>query len=161
LRRAWAAYRFRSVSILATPTFLDDMARIPAVHRIVIGAVLAGSSVLLSHRLATSAPAATREPFHLELLHSEPAVNETLTVSPKRLKLWFSESIELKGTSIRLANARNEAVKLGKLTVDTAALAPAVVVVPQTLTPGKYTVTWRAAGDDGHPSTGKFAIFMK
>jgi len=67
----------------------------------------------------------------------------------------------LKGPSVRLTAARNEAVKLGKLSVDTAPLAPAIVAVPNTLAPGKYLVTWRAAGDDGHPSTGKFSFTMK
>lgn len=88
-------------------------------------------------------------------------MNEVLSASPRLLKLWFSESIELKGTSVRVANAKGEAVKLGKLSVDTAALAPAIVVVPQSLAAGKYTITWRASGDDGHPSTGKFSFTMK
>ena len=130
-------------------------------RRLSAAAVFASAAVLLSHHVATSAPAASPAPFHLELLRSEPAVNETLTASPTQVKLWFSESIELKGTSIRLTDARNEAVKLGKLSVDTAPLAPAIVVLPHALAPGKYLVTWRAAGDDGHPSTGKFSFTMK
>lgn len=130
-------------------------------RRLTAAAVIASATILVSHHVATSAPATPSAPFHLELLRSEPAVNETLTASPKQVKLWFSESIELKGTSIRLADARNAAVKLGKLSVDTAPLAPAIVVLPQALAPGKYLVTWRAAGDDGHPSTGKFSFTMK
>lgn len=135
------------------------MSRIRIARRLVVGAALGVATMLIAHSSAASAPASSL--FHLELLRSEPAVNDTAAVSPKQLKLWFSESIELKGTSVQLKNARNEAIKLGKLSVDTAPLAPAIVVVPQPLVAGKYTVTWHAAGDDGHPSTGKFSFRVK
>jgi methionine-rich copper-binding protein CopC len=136
------------------------MSRILSVRRVGLAVALGGATVLLSHRSATSAPVASPGRFHLELVRAEPAPNATVTASPKQLKLWFSESIELAGTRVQLENARNEAVKLGKLSVDTAALAPAVIVVPQPLPAGKYTVTWHAS-DDGHPSTGKYSFLVK
>lgn len=132
----------------------------PSVPRIVGALAIAAVAILAVSGSATSASLASPAPFHLTLVRAEPMVNDTVRVSPKQLKLWFSESIELKGTSVRLLNSRREAVTLGKLSVDTAALAPAVVVVPRTLAPGKYTVSWRAS-DDGHPSSGKFAFVVK
>lgn len=121
-----------------------------------IASAFAAVALFATRGSATSTPL-----FHLQLLRSEPAVNETVTTLPKQLKLWFSESIELKTTSVKLTDAKNEVVKLGKLAVDTAPLAPAIVDLPTKLAAGKYTVTWRAAGDDDHPSTGKFSFVVK
>jgi len=157
----FAASRHQLFSDANSLTLTFRMSATVFARRLTAAAVIASATILFSHHAATSAPAGRAAPFHLELLRSEPAVNEALTASPKQLKLWFSESIELKGTSVRLTDARNEAVKLGKLSVDTAPLAPPSVGAPNTLSPGKYLVTWRAAGDDGHPSTGKFSFTMK
>ncbi|HEY4303532.1 MAG TPA: copper resistance protein CopC [Gemmatimonadaceae bacterium] len=132
-----------------------------SVRRVLLGATLGVATTFVIHSSAVSAPAPLAVPFHVELLRSEPAVNETITAIPKQIKLWFSESIELKTTNVKLTNAKNEAVKLGKLAVDTAPLAPAIVDLPPKLAAGKYTVTWRAAGDDDHQSTGKYSFTVK
>ena len=137
------------------------MPRLVPVRALVLGAVVALPASLVFSQPVRSAPAPRGAAFHLELLRSEPAVNATLNASPQRLALWFSESIELATTSVKLTNARNEPIGLGTLAVDTAPLAPALVDVRTRLTAGKYTVTWRAAGDDNHPSTGKFSFVVK
>ena len=112
-----------------------------------------------SHKPAAAANAAPR--FHLFLNRAEPKVNDTISTSPKAIKLWFSESVTPKAIAIRVTGPNNRAVKTGEPTVDAAEYSPAVFSVPETLTAGVYTVAWRAMGDDGHATSGKFSFTLR
>lgn len=135
--------------------------------RIIVARRLAAAALVVAPALITLTSAMGEPPrvaparFHLALKRAEPAVNDTVSASPKMLKLWFTESVGGTTTAVRLMNANNEAVKLGEVSVDAAPLSPAVVAVPETLAAGTYTVMWRAMADDGHPSSGKFAFTVK
>ena len=52
-------------------------------------------------------------------------------------------------------------VKTGEPTVDAAEHSPAVFSVPETLAAGVYTVSWRAMGDDGHATSGKYSFTLR
>jgi hypothetical protein len=99
--------------------------------------------------------------FHARLVKAQPGVNETVTVSPDSLKLWFSERVELPLSKVALKGGG--AVKmLGALAFGgPGADAPMVVAVRDKLAPGTYTVDWTVAGKDGHPTKGSFAFVVK
>lgn len=120
---------------------------------------LAGASSLAVARHDAIASNVAR--FHLELSKAEPRKNDTLTVSPAAIKLWFSESVQPKAVSVRLTNPQRHAVALGTVTVDSAAKSPAVVTVPDSLAPGTYWVAWHALASDGHPGSGSFSFTIR
>jgi copper transport protein len=93
---------------------------------------------------------------HAELLRSSPASGARLSASPAGLSLWFSEKPELRLTTIQLVDSSGTAIALGT----PAATDSNGITVPivGTLNSGHYTVTWKTAAADGHPSSGKFSF---
>ncbi len=100
---------------------------------------------------ARSAPDAR---FHIKLLKSSPADKDTVVNGPAAIKLWFSESIELPVSSVKLTGPKGEPIPLAKLTHSDSANAPVVAGITKPLADGAYKVTWKAASKDGHPATG-------
>ena len=100
---------------------------------------------------------------HFALVRSAPTKDQKFeaTAAPTRLQLWFSEAPA--GPASQMALKRDGVdVALGKIVVvDKEKSIHADPVKP--LEPGAYTLTWRAAGDDGHVMTGelKFSIAPK
>jgi copper transport protein len=92
---------------------------------------------------------------HARLTKSDPAANSTLSEPPKAIALWFSEAPELAMTKIILSDSAGARVSLGPVERGDSKLAIRLKV-PTTLRPGRYTVTWRVAAADGHPSNGSF-----
>src|SRR5947209_8455688 len=88
---------------------------------------------------AVAAPAAGR--LHVALTKAEPGRNDTITTSPKSLKLWFSEPVQAAVTGARVVGPGDHAVSLGVPHVDSGprAQAPIVVAISEKLGPGKYT----------------------
>lgn len=95
---------------------------------------------------------------HAHLLRSQPADGARLSESPKLIHLWFSERPELSMTLAELKDASGasyslEPAKPGKndrLSVEFA--------IDRPLPAGHYTLNWRTAASDGHPSHGKFSF---
>lgn len=100
-------------------------------------------------------------PFHLGLKRSEPGANDTLSVSPPAVKLWFTQSVQAGSTSIRLTASDNRVIRTGPVTVAAAALSPAVAKVSETLRAGRYTLAWKTMSADGHPTSGKFTFTVR
>jgi len=97
-------------------------------------------------------PAARR---HVHLVKSEPAAHDTLTTAPHAVTLWFSESIELKVTTIKLT-AADRTIPLGAPTLrDAGKDAPVVATLAKPIPPGRYAVAWSTASRDGHPAKGR------
>jgi copper transport protein len=91
---------------------------------------------------------------HAHLLRSSPASGAKLTTSPAGLSLWFSEKPEPSMTTIQLADSAGTAIALGKpAALDSNGITVAIVGA---LKSGRYTVTWKTAASDGHPSSGKY-----
>jgi methionine-rich copper-binding protein CopC len=92
---------------------------------------------------------------HAHLQMSIPADGSVITTSPNNLMLHFSEAARLTTLSIQKDNEPKQELKPLPTT------AAQHVSVPLTqLTPGTYTVTWRAVSDDGHvmPGTLHFTV---
>jgi len=104
-------------------------------------------------RAAASPPAF----FHATLLSSEPAAKATLTTSPTRIRLVFSEEIEPSLGRIRLV-APDGSVTTLKQTGDPHDVSALIAPITSPLGPGVYRVQWRIVSEDGHPIDGTYAF---
>jgi methionine-rich copper-binding protein CopC len=94
---------------------------------------------------------------HLKLLKSEPMANAALTMSPRDVKLWFSQAPELTVTSIKVKSGRGTAEverALAPLSRAAAANSPIVAPIGAALAKGHYEVVWRTMARDGHVLNG-------
>lgn len=90
--------------------------------------------------------------FHFELIRSTPANNVTLKTAPVRLQLWFTQ-VPAAGVSLLSLKADQADVALNKTVI--AAKDKSMYAEPvKPLAPGRYTLHWRGAGDDGHVQQG-------
>jgi methionine-rich copper-binding protein CopC len=116
--------------------------------------VRAGAAVAFAIGLvATTAWAA---PFHLHLLKSSPAADATVAAAPDTIRLSFSETPELKVTTVTVTGAGSTAVALAPLA--SADSATVVAGVKGKMSAGAYTVAWRTMAKDGHVARGTFAF---
>jgi len=120
-----------------------------------LGSALVAGLVMLPSASVVASTGPTSV-FHLKLVRAEPAVDSTFVSSPESVKLWFSEAVHLKSTSVKVTDKAGAAVELGALSRDSAADAPVVAKVMKTMAPGRYTVTWRSMGKDSHVVKGHF-----
>ncbi|MBP2648283.1 MAG: hypothetical protein H6Q77_1907 [Gemmatimonadetes bacterium] len=111
------------------------------------------SALLLAAFVAAPFPAVR----HNRLVRAEPGVDATVVKSPGQIRLWFTEPPELAVSSIKLADAAAKPIPTGnvKATDDKTSIAVAVMTP---LPAGKYTVTWKTAGADGHVIKGSFGF---
>src|SRR4029450_12489145 len=102
-------------------------------HRPARAAATLGFAICL---IGSSAWAA---PFHLHLLKSSPPANATVSAAPDSIRLWFSQTPELKVTTVKVTGPGSAEVALAPLRGDsTLVLAP----VKGKMAVGAYTVVW-------------------
>jgi len=106
--------------------------------------------------LGVVALSAWAAPFHLHLLKSSPAANATVTAAPDSIRLVFSQTPELKVTSVKVTGPGSAEVPLAPLA--SADSATVVAVVKGKMSAGAYVVTWRTMARDGHVARGTFAF---
>ena len=104
--------------------------------------------------LASTSLAARPTLWHLHLVRSQPAANDTLRQAPAAIRLWFSSPPEMAITTIHLTSADGKAVPVGPATRDEADSSPVVAPVTGSVAPGSYVVAWRTSAQDGHMSSG-------
>lgn len=107
--------------------------------------------------------AVTLSAFHLRVEKTTPVEGATITVAPKQIQIWFSEAPTLVVSSITVTGPSGK-VELGKLALGKNGDTPdnsVVADVKGTPSPGKYTVSWRTSGKDGHVLTGTFEFTLK
>ena len=102
----------------------------------------------------------TRAWAHAHLKRSEPAAGSRLTSSPQLIRFWFSERPELSITFISMKDANGKEFALGPPETDRGDPLLISVRVSQPLPAGRYTVAWRTAASDGHPSHGTFSFVI-
>jgi methionine-rich copper-binding protein CopC len=95
--------------------------------------------------------------LHTVLVKAVPAVDGTIKTAPADLTLWFNERPDLSLSNIRLRAPDSSMVELGAVKAGTDSTAISVPV-RGTLKPGKYTVLYRTAGDDGHVMRGNYSF---
>ena len=102
--------------------------------------------------------AATAASAHAVLLRTDPSPQTTVPRSPKEVRLFFSERVEVGLGAIRVFNVDGKRVDEGKLTRSPDHRQVAIAV-PR-LEDGTYTVTWKAVSADGHLVHGGFTFYV-
>ncbi|MEO5817931.1 MAG: copper resistance protein CopC [Gemmatimonadaceae bacterium] len=95
---------------------------------------------------------------HAHLKKSDPAAKSTLATTPREIRLWFTEQPELSFTTVTLTDSAGVAIPLGPVEMDPDGPMAVRLPVTTTLGGGLYTVSWKTAAADGHPSTGTFTF---
>jgi len=103
----------------------------------------------------------TRAWAHAHLKRSEPAAGSKVASPPQMIRLWFSERPEPLMTFVSLKDANGKEWVLAGVQTDPADQLGVSVGVSQPLPAGPYTVTWRTAASDGHPSHGTFGFVVE
>lgn len=99
--------------------------------------------------------------MHLHLRRAEPGINDTVSVAPKAIKLWFTEAPEAAVARIELVGPGGAKVAMGKPALEPGDDPPLAASVTGAMTPGTYQVTWRAMARDGHPMRGSFRFVFQ
>ena len=94
---------------------------------------------------------------HTALRRAMPGAGDRVP-APHLLWLEFSESVELSGTAVSLADSAGTAMRVGAPAHPSDSGGVIVVPVAGTLAPGRYQVTWQATARDGHPARGSYAF---
>jgi copper transport protein len=97
---------------------------------------------------------------HAHLKRSDPAAGSKVETSPQLIHLWFSEQPELSLTTISLKNTQGKEWVLGGPQKDPGDPLAVSARISQALPAGRYTVAWRTAASDGHPSHGSFDFVL-
>jgi methionine-rich copper-binding protein CopC len=105
--------------------------------------------------LAVGLWSVTASAFHFELVKSSPA-NKASVTAPARLQLWFTQVPAAGVSQLSLKNDAGD-VAISKTVIE--AKDKSMYIDPvKPLTPGRYTIHWRGAGDDGHVMQGDIAF---
>lgn len=94
---------------------------------------------------------------HPQLQSAEPAVG-TGTVSPKEIRITFSESVIARFSGIELKDQSGKAIATGTSEIDPANKKILVVPVKEQLVPGGYNVEWHAVSEDTHRAEGSYSF---
>jgi methionine-rich copper-binding protein CopC len=115
---------------------------------------------MLAAALLATGLAAPAIAWHNHLTKSVPEADGQLAESPKEVRLWFSEKVDPKFSSVTLMKADSSKVDVSKVqpTDDAKSI---LVNLTAPLPSGKYLVRWRTAGDDGHAVRGTFSFSVK
>lgn len=117
-------------------------------------------AALLLGGLTAFAPASAR--FHAHLVKADPAVNDTISTTPKTVRLWFSEPVELALSRMRVVRVGGDTLATGALRHDgSAATTAAADLAAPIATPGTYEVMYHVVARDGHPTTGKYTFVVR
>jgi len=114
-----------------------------------------GTLVAAMAAFAPPRPSPANE-MHLQLERSEPAADATVHEAPTEIRLWFTQSPQIDGTSVRVLPVGGEPLETGDahLAEEDDELVLASLAEP--LASGRYEVRWRAMARDGHVVRGTF-----
>ena len=103
--------------------------------------------VLLSARLSA----------HAFLEHSDPSVGSKVHSAPAAVRIWFTEAIEPRFSSIQVFDATGKQVDKKDTHLDLSNRSLLQVSLPQ-LGAGTYKVVWRVVSVDTHRTNGDFTF---
>jgi methionine-rich copper-binding protein CopC len=117
-------------------------------------------ATILLAGLSAFAPVPVR--FHAHLVKADPAVNDTVSTTPKAVRLWFSEPVELALSRMQVVRVGGDTLKIGALRREgTASTTAAADLTTSPTTPGTYVVTYHVVARDGHPTTGSYTFVVR
>jgi methionine-rich copper-binding protein CopC len=111
---------------------------------------------ILSFCLLVLLPA-TRVNAHAFLEHSDPPVGGKLHSAPATVRIWFTEAIEPRFSSIQVFDATGKQVDKKDAHSDPSDPSLLQVSLPR-LGPGSYKVVWRIVSVDTHRTNGDFTF---
>ena len=103
---------------------------------------------------------ATHAFAHAQLEKATPPVGGTVE-APRQIRLEFSEGVEPRFTGVTLTTSGGAAVPLGHASVEAGHQNVLIVPIAKALSPGVYTVHWRAVSVDTHHTQGTFEFTVK
>jgi hypothetical protein len=112
----------------------------------------AALAVLAMAALAGSAEA------HPKLKSVSPAADVSSKVSPKEIRLNFSEGVIAKFSGLELKDEAGKTIATGAPANDPGDRKQLVVPLPAPLTAGRYKVTWHAVSEDTHRVKGEYSF---
>ncbi len=104
--------------------------------------------------------AATSAFPHAQLEKATPAVGGTVA-SASEIRLEFSEGVEPRFSGVKVTGAGGAFVPLGQAKVEAGHQNVLIVPIAKPLSPGAYTVHWRAVSVDTHHTQGTFQFTVK
>jgi copper transport protein len=107
---------------------------------------------LLVGLLLTAAPAAA----HSFLRDAKPEVGATVERGPKRIALWFNETVEAEFADVTVTTRKGQTIRTGRPRPLAGAGDALAVRLPRRLEPGRYLVRWRVVSADSHIQSGEF-----
>jgi len=119
-----------------------------------------GRAILLVALAAAAALSPAAVPAHSLLVRSEPGRNATVSRTPDRVRLWFSERIEPAYARLSVWSEARKQVDAGDAAVDSNDPTLLSVSTPD-LAPGRYTVRFRVLSVDGHVVESSFAFTVR
>jgi copper transport protein len=94
---------------------------------------------------------------HAVLLNSDPTPQATLSTAPLRVRLQFSEAVEVPFGTIRVVDNDGHDVTAGRLTRSHGGLEVDIAIRPH---PGTNFVGWQVVSNDGHVERGSYAFYV-
>jgi methionine-rich copper-binding protein CopC len=135
--------------------------RLSALHSVLPAALIFAGVTAFAPASPLSATA-NAAAFHAHLVRAEPAVNDTIAATPKAVRLWFSEPVELGLSRVKVVRVGGDTVKTSALRHEgTAATTAALDLASPPTAPGTYVVTYRVVSRDGHPTAGSYNFVLK
>lgn len=111
---------------------------------------------------AAAALALTGTAFaHAHLKRAEPAENAVVASTPKDLKLFFDEGLEVQLSGVVVRSADHRTVTTGKPELADGDGSEMIVPLEGDLAAGRYTVVWHALSKDGHKTHGSYGFAIK
>ncbi|MEA2446665.1 MAG: copper transport protein, partial [Actinomycetota bacterium] len=109
----------------------------------------------------TSALSHARPAFaHAIVESTEPAIDETVDVSPERVVMRFNEPVEVSFGGIRVFDTTGDRVDQGETDHLPDRADEIAVDLQPDLADGTYTVAWRVVSADGHPISEAFVFHV-
>jgi len=95
---------------------------------------------------------------HSTLDHSEPKDRSVLKQAPREIRMWFTEPIKAKLSTIEVRDTGGKQVDQGNLAADEKDPALVRLSLISEIAPGTYKITWTAVAQDLHVSKGSFSF---
>jgi methionine-rich copper-binding protein CopC len=96
---------------------------------------------------------------HAHVETTLPPAGAHLSVAPKQIEIRFTEGIEPALSEFKLLNSKTDVVPLAR-DADDGDNRHMSASIPVPLTPGDYSVEWKALSQDGHPASGQFDFLV-
>jgi methionine-rich copper-binding protein CopC len=100
---------------------------------------------------------ASRVNAHAFLEHSDPSVGGKVHSAPAAVRIWFTEAIEPRFSSVQVFDATGKQVDKKDTHSDPSNRSLLQVSLPR-LGPGSYKVVWRVVSVDTHRTNGNFTF---